>query len=151
MSGKPGMKKRAPLHERQARARMWQSIRQLRRFSTADITSTAEVGAAHAQKYLRALCRAGYLRCVKQRDSGRTGGHAAFQLLRDTGPLAPRIGKTGILDPNIEPVKPERGREPVSVPRADYERALACVRACAGMTDPEREIRDLRARAGAGS
>lgn len=148
MSGKPGMVKRAPLEARQARARMWHAIRQLRRFSTGDIEATAEVSASHAQKYLRALVGGQYLRLVQARDSGRTGGHAVFQLVRDTGPHAPRIGKAALLDPNLQPARPEPGQEPVSVPRADYERALRCVRACAGMDDPEAEVAQLRAAAG---
>lgn len=147
MSGKPGMVKRAPLAPLQGRARMWRAMRQMRRFSTSDLCATAEVSATHARKYCRALIAGGYLRCVQAKDSGRVGGHAVFQLLRDTGPHAPRAGKQGLLDPNLEPAKPEPGQEPVSVPRADYERALRCVRACAGMTDPEQEVAALRAAA----
>jgi hypothetical protein len=147
MSGKPGMVKRVPLAPLQARTRMWRAMRQMRRFSTADLCATAEVSASHAQKYLRALISGEYVRCVREKDSGRAGGHAVFQLLRDTGPHAPRLGKQGLLDPNLQPAKLEPGQEPVSVPRADYERALRCVRACAGMKDPEAEVAALRAAA----
>lgn len=138
------MKKRAPLQERQARTRMWVAMRTLRRFTTADLQATAEVGDGHARKYVRALVRAEYLRCVKPTASGRAAGHAIYSLVRDTGPHAPRAGKAGLLDPNIEPARPEPGQEPVMVPRADYDRALACVRACAGMADPEQDVAALR-------
>lgn len=93
---------------------------------------------------MRALCKAGYLRVVQPRRLGVAGGDAVYQLLRDSGPLAPRIGKQGLLDPNLVAAKPEPGDEPVTMKRRDYERALLCVRACAGLSDDE-----IRARAGA--
>jgi hypothetical protein len=148
MSGKPGMRKRAPLGEVQARQRMWNSMRQLRRFSTGDLQATAEVGASHAQKYLRALAKHEYLRLAEARRSGVSGGHAVYAIVRDTGPHAPRIGKAGLLDPNLEPAKPLPGDEPVTMKRREYDHAVRCVRACAGMQDPEKEVAALRAAGG---
>lgn len=144
MCGAPGMVARAPMGETEARQRMWQSMRRLPEFTTADLVATAEVGYSNAKKYLRALRVAGYLRCARPVRSGATGGHAVYRLARNTGPFAPRIGKGALRDPNLEPH--QRGHT-VVVPQADYERALACVRACQGMLDPEREVAALKERA----
>lgn len=144
MPGVEGMAKRAPMHGEQARQRMWQSMRVLRRFSAADLVSTAEVGLAHAQKYCRMLVAAGYLRIVQPKREGVAGGHAIFALLRDTGPHAPRMTNEGVRDPNTQPHALTPAERPVNLPRAEYERALRCVRACAGMDDPEAEVAQLR-------
>lgn len=134
------MKKRAPMRASQARQRMWQAMRVMRQFTIADIVATAEVTRSHATKYVRALNIAGYAQCIRSRQSGVTGGHALWRLARDTGPHAPRVGKH-FRDPNIQPTEREAM---IEIPRSEYERALACVRACAGMDDPEREIRALK-------
>lgn len=127
MSGQAGQVKRAPMQTTQARQRMWQSMRVLKRFSVADLVATAETPANSANHYVRALRRAGYLRCVQPVQSGRTAGHARYQLMRDTGPCAPRIGKDAVRDPNTEPTqKPVM----VSIPRSEYERALRCIALC---------------------
>jgi hypothetical protein len=149
MSGVAGMVKRSPLSADQSRQRMWSCMQQLRRFSVSDIEATAEASGTHARKYLRKLLVAGYLRVVVARASGVTGGHAVYQLIRDTGPHAPRMGKNGVLDPNLQPKHLAPQALPVKVPRAEYERALRCVRACAGMQDPEAEVAELRRLAGA--
>lgn len=143
MPGIKGMVKTAPMHAQQDRARLWQAMRMLRSFTQGDLVATAEASANHVCKYLSALVRAEYLRVVQPRRSGVAGGEAHYRLLRDTGPLAPRIGKSGLLDPNLTPARPEPGDEPVTLKRRDYERALLCVRACAGLTEAE-----LYARAG---
>ena len=84
-----------------ARDRAWQSMRILRRFSLPDLMATAEVGQDNARKYVRGLARAGYLRVVKAKANGHKGGHAVYQLVRDTGPRAPRLQKDGsTYDPN---------------------------------------------------
>lgn len=119
-------------------------MRMMRQFTVGDLASTAEAGENHVTKYLHALIRYEYVRTVQPRRRGFAGGDAVHRLLRDTGPLAPRIGKQALLDPNLTPAVREPGDELVSMKRADYERALLCVRACAGMTDDE-----IRAKAGA--
>ncbi|MGQ0622750.1 MAG: hypothetical protein ACT4QA_23075 [Panacagrimonas sp.] len=108
----------------------------------ADLESTAEVGRKHTEMYVRELVRHQYVRLVQAQKRGGLGGQAAvYQLLRDTGPHAPRIGKQGLLDPNLVPAKPEPGDEPVTLKRRDYDRALLCVRACAGMSDEEIRVK----------
>lgn len=144
MPGVEGMIKRSPMDGRAGRARMWTAMRVLRTFSVPEVVATAEVSVTAAHKYLRALERAGYLQVAREKQNGRTGGHVLYRLSRDTGPYAPRLGKDGVRDPNLG----QAPREPtVTIPKSEYERALACVRACAGMADPEREVAELRRRA----
>lgn len=90
--GRVGMRKRAPLAPNQARARMWQSMRILRRFTAADMQAVAEVGVSHSQKYIRMLLQAGYLRVAQAKRPGVIGGHTVYQLINDTGPDTPRFG-----------------------------------------------------------
>lgn len=138
------MVKAAPMRAHQDRMRVWQSMRILRRFTIADLICAGEVTRNHVEGYVRHLVRANYVRVVQPRRLGVAGGDAVHQLVRDTGPLAPRIGKQGLLDPNLQPAKPEPGDEPVTMKRRDYERALLCVRACAGMTEEEIRLRAAR-------
>lgn len=144
MPGVDGMHKAAPMAQSQVRSRMWNSMRRLRQFTRAEVEATAEAGTSHAMKYIKALSQAGYLRIVVAKQQGIPGGHTVYQIVRDTGPHAPRIGKAGLLDPNLEPAPPEPGDELVSLKRRDYDRLLACARACAGMQDPEAEMKALR-------
>lgn len=150
MPGIDGMRKRAPMAPTVARQRMWNSMRRLRQFSVAELQATAEVSRSNAGVYARALLREGYLRVASPKREGVVGGHTVYALVRDTGPYAPRIGKDRLRDPNLEPAAKPAAAQYVSVPRADYDRALACVRACAGMADPEAEVAELRRRAGGG-
>ncbi len=147
MSGVAGMTKRAPMQGKQARQRMWDSMIALRRFTLADLVATGEVSYSHAKKYVGALKREGYVVCVRPVRSGVAGGDALWRLARDTGPYAPRIGARRLRDPNLEPTASEPC---MTVRKSDYERALACVRACQGMADPEREVAALKAMVGAG-
>lgn len=127
MSGRMGQVKRTPLRPDQGRSRMWQAMRVLRSFTVADLMATAEVGDSAAAKYVRYLARAGYLRCVVAKANGRTGGHAQYRLVKDTGPFAPRVGKQAVRDPNLAPTAPV---PTVTIPKTEYERALRCVRLC---------------------
>lgn len=84
-----------------ARDRVWFSIRALRRFTLGSLMETAEAGKANCLKFALALERAGILRRAVDRDSGRKGGHVVWQLVRDLGPLAPRLQRDGrTYDPN---------------------------------------------------
>ena len=74
---------------------MWQSMRMLRIFTIPDLVATAEAGQDNAKKYVVGLERAGYLRRVREKANGRKGGHAAWMLIRDTGPSAPRLQTDG--------------------------------------------------------
>lgn len=146
MSGRAGQIKRAPMDPSQGRSRMWQSMRVLRSFTIADVITSAEVGASAAMKYVGYLRKAGYVRCVVPRERGRTGAHAQFRLVTDTGPHAPRIGAHGVCDPNLEPAgKPAT----VTIPKAEYERALRCIDVVTHLRvyAPTEAIRDAAAKA----
>ncbi|WP_041408236.1 hypothetical protein [Shewanella sp. W3-18-1] len=66
--------------------KMWQSMRIMRCFTPVDIAQTAEVSIAYACAFISTLRRAGYLK----RQMNNTGQFAAHQLLKNTGPHAPR-------------------------------------------------------------
>lgn len=132
------------MRENDARTRMWLTMRHQRRFSVADLQAICEVGKDNAGNYIRALNAEGYLRVVVPKREGVPGGHPVYMLVKDTGPHAPRIGKQGLRDPNIEPHAILAEEKPVTITRREYERALCCVRACAGMANPEREVAALR-------
>lgn len=82
--------------------RAWQAMRVLRRFTTADVIMTAEVGESACRKYLRGLALTGFLVLERGRVSGRAGSRDVWRLVRDTGPVAPirRWDGTGVFDPN---------------------------------------------------
>lgn len=150
MAGKTGMRKRAPLSPTSGRQRIWNALRVLRKFTSAEVMATSEQGEDAIKKYLKALLDGGYLRIGTPKREGVAGGHRGYVLIRDTGPLAPRVSNDGLVDPNLTPAARAPGDQFVQVPRRDYERALKCVQACAGLgDDPEAAIADLRARAGA--
>lgn len=99
--GRQGQRKRVPNASEGARDRMWKSMRMLRHFTTADLVATAFASHTNAAKYVRALVHAGYLRCIAPKREGIAGGHAAYQLVRNSGPVAPRIGLDGVFDANL--------------------------------------------------
>lgn len=91
------------------RSRIWQSMRVLRRFTVPDLAATAEVSEDRAREFVRWLHRIGYLRQLRHA-TGNPGGHALYQLVRDTGPKPVRVGRDGIYDPNTRdffPWQPE--------------------------------------------
>jgi len=78
-----------------ARAKMWQSMRILRRFSIPDLCRTSGAGRENAKKFAAALERHGVVRRCASHD-GRPGVHNVWQLVRDTGPQYPaRCEKCG--------------------------------------------------------
>ncbi len=82
--------------------RVWTSMRVMRRFTSADLQTTAEAGETAVQKFCRALLQAGYLVIAKPRVSGRPGSRDLYVLVRDTGPLPPirREDGSGVYDQN---------------------------------------------------
>ncbi len=101
MARRTGARTRAWHRQPRARDRAWTAMRVLRRFSLPDLAATAEIGLDNARKYCIGLCRAGYLRIVQPKANGRKGGHQVYQLVRDTGPHAPRLQSDGnTYDPN---------------------------------------------------
>lgn len=82
--------------------RVLQAMRIMRRFTTAELVMTSDIGESAVMKYCRALAQAGFLRCVLPRVSGRAGSRDVWQLVRDTGPHAPirRWDGSGVYDRN---------------------------------------------------
>jgi len=92
LSSKPG-----------ARARAWQSMRILRRFTQDELQMTAEIRKANVKFFVARLLDAGYLAITQ----ARRGGHSPnrYQLVRDTGPLAPIAWKNGeVIDQNTRQI-----------------------------------------------
>jgi len=76
-------------------------MRILRRFSAPEIISTAESTHTNVMKYLRGLRKAGIVRVAREKINGAKGGHAIYQLVRDLGPIAPRLqSDRNVFDPN---------------------------------------------------
>lgn len=95
-------------HQAPRLQQVWQSMRVLRRFTTADLLTTAACGQSQVHKYCRALARTGYLRLHLARVSGRPGSRDVWLLVRDSGPEAPirRQDGSGVYDPNTRAVHP---------------------------------------------
>lgn len=73
----------------------WTSMRVMRRFTTAELEATGTLKLRALQEFCRVLHKAGYLRLVQERVSGRPGSYDLWQLVRDTGPVAPVRRKDG--------------------------------------------------------
>lgn len=85
-----------------ARSRLWTSMRVMPRFTHHDLAATAETSLANAGAYVRALQKVRYLRCVHD-SSGEVGDHSVYALIRNTGPLAPRLHNGGgVYDCNLQ-------------------------------------------------
>lgn len=88
----------APMPKDRARQRIWLSMRVLRQFTTADLVITAQVVIRNAQQYVAGLKTAGYLRELPN-THGRAV-HRRYQLIKNTGPNAPRVTEEGVTDTN---------------------------------------------------
>ncbi|MCW5666494.1 MAG: hypothetical protein KIT35_21900 [Piscinibacter sp.] len=73
----------------------WTSMRVLRRFTTAELEATGSLKRRALQEFCRVLHGARYLRLVQPRVSGRPGSYDVWQLVRDSGPVAPVRRKDG--------------------------------------------------------
>lgn len=127
-------RQRTVMDQHEGRARMWQSMRMLRTFTVADLQATAEVSRASATHYVRALLDAGYLQPAVRNARICRNKFRSYWLTKNTGPHAPRVSRDGsVFDPNIEPTHAKRVRgevKTVTIPRAEYDRALRCIRLC---------------------
>lgn len=120
---------------------VWQSMRIQRRFTTADLLTTADAGKSQVHKYCCALAKAGYLRLQVPRVSGRPGSRDLWVLVRDSGPTAPiaRKDRTGVYDPNTRVVWGTNG-----LPQANADDHDAVARALlAKLRDRDTEPRNL--------
>lgn len=82
-----------------ARYRAWQAIRVLRTFSVPDVAASAETSVHVVRHLLQGLCPAGY--AIKTA-AGGAAVHAEYRLIRDPGPLPPRLSRhrRSVFDPN---------------------------------------------------
>jgi len=97
LEGKPVAPKRS------GRYRAWRSMRMLKRFQIANLVATAGIRDNNAIKFVLGLERAGYLHCEVPCRSGVRMGGAVYTLIRDTGPVPPRVNPDGsVVDFNIK-------------------------------------------------
>lgn len=113
MAGKPGMRKEKPQADEAERQRIWNAMRVLIRFTSADLQATAEAGKDNVRKYLQALHAQDYLRLDAPKIAGVPGGHALWRLIKNTGPIAPRISADGLYDANVAEPKPRPEDKPL--------------------------------------
>ena len=82
------------------RARMWEAMRGLRRFTIGDICEVTGEDYHNAKRFVRVLELAGYLKKSKAREPG---ARYVYLLVRDTGPKAPVQKAIRFLwDPNTD-------------------------------------------------
>lgn len=81
------------------RQRLWKALRVQKACDPVILAMAAGVPVPAAREYLGILVRGGYAR-VTSRGNGRTGRLNKYQLVRDTGPRAPRRVAQGLLDEN---------------------------------------------------
>lgn len=94
------------------RQRVWNCLRIGRKLTLDDIQMRVVEGGerdaySNIRKYVRALCRAGYVMEMERREAAlnpTSNGCLRFLLVTDTGPAAPiwRVEHKSIYDPNIE-------------------------------------------------
>ena len=100
MARTPGShSKKRPMAE--GRARCWRAMRVFGSFSVPQLCMAAETTPSNARFYLRALQSAGFVKKVKEAESGRAGSYDRWALIRNSGPDAPiwRTDQT-VFDPN---------------------------------------------------
>lgn len=88
------------------RYKIWQTMRLLKKngsgFTAADLMAAAEVGEANVGTFLRGLLRYGYVAVTREKISGKRAGDRVYRLVKDTGPMPPRLFRdgAGLYDPN---------------------------------------------------
>ncbi len=108
---KSGHYKRRP---KSMRTRIWRALAVMDKFTIRDVVSVTAHGGErdalnNAGRYLRDLCRAGYLRrmAVRERDGVPTSnGLVRYTRLRHTGPIAPTKRQSGMFDHNLQELVP---------------------------------------------
>lgn len=84
-----------------SRRQAWQTMRIMRRFTRADILTTADIAKSNLDKYLRGLIVCGFVEISTDRVSGRPGSRDVLRIARDNGPRPPILHKDGsVTDPN---------------------------------------------------
>ncbi|ABE45653.1 hypothetical protein [Polaromonas sp. JS666] len=119
-----GARCKAPKADNLARKQAWQAMRIMRRFTRADILTTAAINQSNLDKYLRALINTGFVVVQQERVSGRPGSRDVLRIARDNGPKPPVAHTDGsMLDPNTGQTwhyeEAEAKRPFVGMPAAD--------------------------------
>ncbi|WP_421793422.1 hypothetical protein [Hydrocarboniphaga effusa] len=132
------------------RKALWSSMRRLRAFTQMDLESGAEVSRVLAARWLLMCQKAGYIAPVVVKRAGKRDPRTkAFRLVRDIGPIPPVLKAGCLIDSGTDAAADDPEVQMVPVPRAEFDHALRCVRACAGLgDDPEAAVAKLRALAG---
>jgi len=82
------------------RRRVWASMRMSPGgFRITQLAELAAVARKRVERYVNALQRGGYVEIVGTPKHGWQG--QTYRLVRDTGPIAPRVERSVLLDPNI--------------------------------------------------
>lgn len=111
MARTPGAFCKARQHG-EARAKAWQAMRVMRRFTVTDLVTTSGIGEDNCSKYVRRLARAKFLRLSKARACGVPGSCHVWLLVRDSGPRAPILRTDGtVYDPNTRTVHIEEAKQ----------------------------------------
>lgn len=88
-------------------------MRIMRRFTRADILTTAAINQSNLDKYLRALINTGFVVVQQERVSGRPGSRDVLRIARDNGPKPPVAHTDGsMLDPNTGQTWPAAAAAP---------------------------------------
>lgn len=89
------------------RERIWRVLRVIRgTFTVRDVERLSESGYHNARRYIWMLTTEGYIRNVGANDAHRKPGREAlYKLIRNTGPLAPKLKDGAFYDPNIRKEK----------------------------------------------
>lgn len=96
----PGVKGMIQRRQRRGcdRARMWASMRIMRRFTSPDICKTSGAKLDNARKYIKRLARHGFVVAVGPKATGQPGQFQAYQIIPPTTPdhpiVCPRCGKS---------------------------------------------------------
>jgi hypothetical protein len=110
------MQRKRPVRD-SLNTRLWRAIRLRRKFTIPALLELAvrdETSPRHgAERFVRALERAGYLHRLPKREAGTSptsNGHVRWVLVRDTGSLPPMPRRDGaVYDPNTGEVMPCTG------------------------------------------
>ena len=114
MARRPGSRSRTA--SQNARYRAWQTMRVFRKsghaWSVAELCAAAEAGIDNLRVYVANLRRHKYLAKAGAKPTSLTGITPLWRLVRDTGPLPPRIRvDRSLWDPNTGTELPPPGEE----------------------------------------
>lgn len=103
--GKKGMRQSVSHGTGVMRDKIWKAMRLERTFTAAEIEALAEATRDNVRSYIGPLATAGYLVCVREaRCVAGDSYPKTWRLVKNTGPIAPRITLDGLYDGNLQPI-----------------------------------------------